>query len=180
MGMRALWLVLLAVIAAGCFGGGHASHGAHENSPPVQIAFTSLSISYPVGRIVTHRPHLVSCPTGATCRDVHLPRVCGDEAAYCQTRPWARVAVRRLICSPVGGDYTDPKAACLALDDLERRVKTGPPIICSCPPEPDGYQRAKATGRYHGHRIKLALDFCSLCSFGTGAAHDAAVLMPQQ
>jgi hypothetical protein len=176
-GMKlALWLVLLPVIVAGCFGGGHAVSG---DSTGNALPTTSLRISYQVGGIVAHRSHLVSCPTGATCRDIHLPRVCESVAAYCQHRPWVRVAVRQLTCSPSGGDYTEPKAACMALDDLERRVKTSPATVCECPPEQDGHQSAKAKGRYQGHRFRLALDFCSLCGLGTQAAQDIAVLIPQ-
>src|SRR5439155_15314921 len=111
----------------------------------------------------------------ARCRDVRLPVSCSPIAGYCAPQPWVRIAVRHLTCSPSGGDYPDPKAACAALDDLNRRLGITPTTRCSCPGLPFGTRSARASGRYHGHRIKLALDFCSLCSFDTEAAHDAAV-----
>jgi hypothetical protein len=183
---HALWLILLPVIVAGCLGrgSGHASsNGASagglpltESSPPVHIPLTDLRVSYPVGDIAMVRSHLASCPSGATCRDVRLRTSC-ESVAPCPARPWFRVAHRRLTCSPSGGDYSDPKAACAALGDLDQ-LRLGNAASCYCAFVPR-YEPPRATGNYNGHRLILPLDPCSLCGLGAQAAHDAAVLMPQ-
>jgi hypothetical protein len=172
--------MLLPVIAAGCLsdGSGHAASSAVSPSSGVVLrAATSLSISYPISQIADLRSNLSPCPVGATCRDVRLRVSCEPLAGTCPARQWVRVAIRRLACLPDAGDYTDPKAACVALSDLEH-LKLGHPSSCYCAFVP-GNQRAKATGRFNGRRSILPLDPCSLCGLGTQAAHDSAVLMPQ-
>ena len=179
---RALWLALLPAIVAGCLDGGKhaASHGAGvsdlpltESSPPAQ---TALRFSYPVGTPVVGRSHLPGCPSVATCQDVRMPIGCGGSLTSCPPKPWLRIANRRLTCSPSGGDYSDPKAACAALNELQHiRLHHGGVCYCAFLPG----RRAEATGRYNGRRISIPLDPCSLCGLGAQAAHDAAVLMPQ-
>jgi hypothetical protein len=175
-------IALLTMLASGCFGSGGGAGSAPKGNasstasgtPPA----TSLRFSYPVGQLVNSRSRLSPCPAGATCQDLRLRRHC-IPGRYCPPRPWLRIAVRRLTCSPSGGDYQDAEAACAALDDLEHRLQIPPVIVCFCPAEPAGHQKAKANGRYRNHHLVVALDFCTLCSFGREAAHDAAVLMPQ-
>jgi hypothetical protein len=182
IGMKlALWLILLPAIVTGCLGGGSGHAASSGGSPPADLVFlpaTSLSISYPVSQIVHLRSDLSPCPVGATCRDVRLPVSCERVAGTCPMRPWVRVAVRRLTCSPSGGDYQDTATVCTALDDLEHRRQAARGF-CSCPAMLDGYPMARANGRYNGRRLRLPLDSCSLCALGSHAAHDAAVLMPQ-
>ena len=168
----ALWLIVLPVIAGGCFGGsGHAASGPTSTHNPL----TDLRISYPVGQFVLQRSLLASCPSGATCHDVHA--ACLPTGCPASPQPWIRVAVRRLTCSPTGGDYQDAGKACAALDDLEGRLGTHPAVGYSCPqfagPPPH------AVGRYKSYGVKIALDSCFLRGFGSQASHDAAVLMPE-
>jgi hypothetical protein len=171
----ALWLALLPVIVASCLGSsGHAASGGTNGTAAMHNPLTDLRVSYPVGQFVPQRSQLASCPSGATCHDVHggcLPTGCP------LLRPWIRVAVRRLTCSPRGGNYKGSEAACAALADLERRLSTQPAVVCDCiqiaGPSP------RAVGRYKSYGVKIALDFCSLCGLGSRAAHDAAALMPQ-
>jgi hypothetical protein len=178
---HALWLVTLPLIAAGCLGGssGHATSSAM--SPPGDLApgpATSLSISYPVGNDATRRSKLAPCPTAA-CHDVQVKH-CASGGSCELLRTWIRVVDRRLICSPSGGEYSDPKAACAALDDLERRLGSNPVSVCRSLAESSGYPTAKARGRYHDQLVKLALGADFLCGFGAQAASDAAMLMPGQ
>jgi len=184
IGMKlALWLVLLPAIVTGCFGGsGHAVSGDATNGGNVSAGghrpLTVVRVSYPVSQIVHLRSDLSPCPIGATCRDVRLPVSCPPVAGTCPMPPWIRVAVRRLTCSPSGGDYQDTAAACAALDDLEHRRQAAQGV-CSCPAMLNGYPMARANGRYNGRRLRLALDSCSLCALGSQARLDAAVLMSQ-
>jgi hypothetical protein len=174
----ALWLILLPVILAGCLGGGsgHAASGRTNSGPTsTHNPLTVLRVSYPVGRFVLQRSQLASCPSDATCHDAHI--ACLPTGCPASPRPWIRVAVRRLTCSPSGGDYPDPGAACAALDDLEHRLGTQPAVICDC--LQIAGRSPQAVGRYKGYGVKIALDGCSLCGLGTQAAQDAAVLMPQ-
>jgi hypothetical protein len=175
-----LWLFLLPAMAAGCIGGGtgRAVSGGVLNSSTADAhnPLTDLRVSYPVGGFVLQRSQLAICPRGATCHDVHMG--CPPGASCPLLRPWTRVAVRRLTCSPSGGDYQHAGAACAALDDLEHRLKTKSLGFCSCPGMPDWFPRPQAAGRYKSYGVKIALDPCSLCGIGTQAAHDAVVLMP--
>jgi hypothetical protein len=171
---------VLPVIVTGCLGssGRGASFPTAGIVAPV-LTSTSLRVSYPVGDVVATRSRLAACPNRATCHDVHLGD-CPTGARCVQFRDWIRVAVRQLTCSPTSGDYGYPVAACAALDDLEHLLLTGQAGVCSCPGFPYGYPRARAVGRYKGHRVKIGLDECSLCGLGVRAAHDAAVLTPHR
>jgi hypothetical protein len=91
------------------------------------------------------------------------------------------VAHRRLTCDPDRGQYAHPAAACAALDDLIRRVKSPPKVVCYCPFESsDPREQAAARGwfRRAPGLQRLALDGCSLCGQGPAVVHDARVLMP--
>ncbi len=91
----------------------------------------------------------------------------------------ADMATRRLTCSPTGGDYDNPAAACRALADIvtklrQRESQPGPAIMCDCLMIRDA---PKAVGYYDGKRRTIRLDACSLCNLqGIGA--DLAVLLP--
>jgi hypothetical protein len=175
-------LLLLPVIAAGCLGSA-GGHGARSTTGPAStvtvLPATSLRITYPVGNAVPTRAALAPCPGHASCRVSRLRTQCPATSWGCMPTHFVRVAVRRLTCSPSGGDYPNPGSACRALDDLERRMQSGRAGICSCPMAAYGYRRARAVGSYRHHPVTLALDPCSLCGLGVQAAHDASLLLPQ-
>jgi hypothetical protein len=168
-------LIVLTLAVTGCLGNSSERDRSSvapsvAQSPPMRAA-TSLTVTYPVSGVVAERSRLPGCPALAACHDVRLPR------------SWVRVAVRRFTCSPATGDYLNAAAACAALSDLERRRKTALLGTCSCPGMVAGYPWARATGRYDGRRVRIALDACSLCGLGSAAiaAHrDAVVLMPSR
>jgi hypothetical protein len=81
-----------------------------------------------------------------------------------------------LTCSPDGGDYDHPAAACRALTDLVTKLSKNHPT-CACPLEPLGYLPPRAIGIYQGKRRTIPLDGCSLCGAGE-VLSDAALLMP--
>jgi hypothetical protein len=174
-----LWL-LLPVIVSGCLGSSSA-HGVTSGVLPPGAATpaTSLRVSYPVGNVVRQRSQLAACPAGAACRNMRLPGCPANAVGCVEVSEWARIAVRRLTCSPSSGNYLNPGAACRALDDLERQIQSGHTDVCQCPMVLDGYHRAQAVGSYQHHRVQIALDECSLCGLGAQAAQDVAVLMPQ-
>jgi len=86
-------------------------------------------------------------------------------------------ATLRLTCSPAGGDYANPAAACRALADIvtkQRRRQSEPGFVCRCV---NSIQAPRAIGYYDGRRRTIRLDACSLCGMqGIGA--DLAVLVP--
>ena len=175
------WLSVLAVFAtAGCFGG---DRDAVPSPPVTPVPATDMVISYPLGSPVRNESDLPDCLTGATCTVLQLPHSCPKGAVCKAVRAririgWVKVVRRHLTCSPAGGGYPDPAAACAALGDLVERLETGGPLqpICDCaytwPP-------AQAKGRYQSRHRTIGLDGCSLCGLGTAAAHVASVLMPQ-
>jgi hypothetical protein len=80
-----------------------------------------------------------------------------------------------LTCSPDGGDYDDPAAACRALTDVVAKLDAPGRALCMCPLMPRPAD--KAVGIYRGKRRTITLDGCSLCGLqGIGA--DIALLMP--
>jgi hypothetical protein len=175
-------LVVMPVIAAGCFGGS-SEHGASPMPPDAQsqppIAATRLRIVYPLKSTLI-RADLASCPADARCHDVQLPD-CPAGGKCPVASMWVRVATRRLTCPLVYGDI-HPTAACAALEDLMRLRKGRHLGLCSCAPMLTGFPQARAVGRYKGHRVSIPLDVCSLCGvgrFGRAAYRDAAILMPQ-
>ncbi len=89
------------------------------------------------------------------------------------------MATRRLQCSPTGGDYENPAAACRALTDIvtkqrQLQSQTGPVVVCRCAISRDA---PKAVGYYDGKRRTILLDACSLCGL-SGINADLAVLLP--
>ncbi len=176
-------LVVMPVVAAGCFGGS-SEHGASPSTPPVaqsqpSTSATSLRISYPLKSALI-RADLASCPADARCHDVQVPD-CPPGGKCPVAFVWVRVASRRLTCPLVYGDKGG--GPCAALEDLMRLRKGRHLGVCSCPGMATGYPRARAVGRYKGHRISIPLDVCSLCGvgrFARAAYRDAAILMPQR
>jgi hypothetical protein len=178
-------LVVMPVIVAGCFGNGSGGGASSDTSPVAQSppppAATSLSVSYPVGGLIAVKSQLPTCPPSATCHTVRVGS-CPPGGKCVSPNGWVRVAARSLTCPLVYGDAY-PTAACAALADLARLRKGRHLGACSCPGMPAGYPRARAVGRYKGHRVSIPLDACSLCGigrFGRAAHRDAAILMPQR
>jgi hypothetical protein len=93
-------LVLVAVIAAGCVGS--SSAGSSQRERPVAVSpHIEMMITYAVP----------TCPEGARC--VQAPR---EQDFY-----WVS---RQLTCSPDGGNYPDPHAACRALRNVLYKRQT--------------------------------------------------------
>jgi hypothetical protein len=83
---------------------------------------------------------------------------------------------RHLTCSPDGGDYDDPAAACRALTDIVKK-RGKHPRICVC--IPSELPAPEAVGVYRGKRQVISLNGCSLCGVqGVGA--DLKLLLPQR
>jgi hypothetical protein len=98
-------------------------------------------------------------------------------SADCVTNPHGfKLVSRHLTCSPDGGDYTDPAAACRALTHIVAKLKAPGRAVCLCPLMVPPL--AKAVGSYRGKRRTIPLDGCALCGLrGIGA--DISLLMPQ-
>jgi hypothetical protein len=177
-------LVMMPVIAAGCFGGSGEGGASPSTSPVAQsqppTAATNLRISYPL-KSASIRADLASCPADARCHDVQVPH-CPPGGKCPVASAWVRVAVRNLTCPLVYGD-AHPTVACAALEDLMRLRKGRHLGLCMCASVLSGYPQARAVGRYKGHRVSIPLDVCSLCGvgrFARAAFRDAAMLMPQR
>ena len=142
-------IAVIALAAAGCIGSSSAGSSHGPSQSPAIGPFPKTDVT------ITY----ADCPPGGKCP--------------------ADMATRRLRCSPTGGDYDSPAAACRALTDIvnkERRQhsQTGPVIICRCV---TGRDAPKAVGYYDGKRRTIRLDTCSLCNL-PGVAADLAVLLP--
>lgn len=147
---------LLGIAAAGCFGGSSNGGSSDQNVSASQAseahASTSVLISGAIGLPASNRDqaHAV-CPSDATCKVIRVP---GMSPTH-----WSAMAQRRLTCSPAGGDYRDPQAACLALVDfLKPRASHA---VCWCPldPRPD----YTIVGTYQDQPLHHRFDSCSLC-----------------
>jgi hypothetical protein len=142
-------IAMIALATAGCIGSTSAG-SSHGGGPSPTIG--------PIPRTDVTITY-IDCPPGGKCP--------------------ADMATRRLKCSPTGGDYANPAAACRALTDIlikqrRRQSQTGLVIVCRCLTSRDA---PKAVGYYDGKRRTIRLDACSLCNLkGIGA--DLAVLLP--
>jgi hypothetical protein len=147
---------MIALATAGCIG----SIGSDAPS-----SSSGASTSQEVGTLPPRTNLLITytaptCPPGARCAFVP-----GSPKYYLQSR--------RLTCSPDGGDYDHPAAACRALSDVVTKLGAKR-SVCSCFP---AVPPAKAVGYYNGKRRTIPLDACSLCGLpGTGA--DTTLLLP--
>jgi hypothetical protein len=142
-------IAMIALTTAGCIGSSSAG-SSHGGSPsPTTGTFPQADV------IITY----TDCPPGGKCLVTE--------------------ASRRLKCSPTGGDYDNPAAACRALADIVTKQRlqqsqTGPVVICRCA---ISREAPKAVGYYDGRRRTIRLDACSLCGL-SGINADLAVLLP--
>jgi hypothetical protein len=142
-------IAIIALTTAGCIGSSSAGSSQGRSPSP------SIGPIFRTDVTITY----IDCPPGGKCP--------------------ADMATRRLKCSPAGGDYENPGAACRALTDIvtkqrQRQSQTGPAIICRCVMSTDA---PKVVGYYDGKRRTIRLDACSLCNLkGVGA--DLSVLLP--
>jgi hypothetical protein len=148
--------VLIALASAGCIGSSSSSTRTESSThsglvpPMVDLTITYLVPTCPAG---------VKCVAASTTQDYYI-------------------VSRHLTCSPDGGDYDDPAAACRALGEIVAKHDADPTasFVCACPLLP--HPLAKAVGIYHGKRRTIRLDACSLCGLrGIGA--DIALVIPQ-
>jgi hypothetical protein len=154
---------LLAVVVAGCFGGS-SNRGTSDQGRASQ-ASTSVLISGAIGLPGSSRSKAhAECPSDATCKVITVP---GVSPTY-----WSSIAQRRLTCSPAGGDYRDPQAACRALADFLK--PRAPHAICMCALDirPD----YSIVGRYRGQSLHHRFDGCSLCGAPQELQDDFKVL----
>jgi hypothetical protein len=151
-GMRRLAaLALVALATTGCFGSSSDRAPSSDSDLAAPWPKTMMTISYTVD----------TCPPGV--HSMVLP--------VGNSRPQA---LRELTCSPYGGDYTDPAAACRALADVVKQL-AAKDYVCGCAINPP-HALAKAVGIYCGKRRTIPLDGCSLCNLRLGA--DIEVLLP--
>jgi hypothetical protein len=149
------WVVigLLAFAAAGCFGGSSNGGSSVQVQGSVVQASTSVVISGGIGQPARSRDqaHAV-CPSDATCKVVKVRGVSPTN--------WSAIAQRHLTCSPAGGDYRDPRAACRALADF-LKPRAPNTVVCMCPLE----IRPAYTivGRYQDKPLHRRFDSCSMC-----------------
>jgi hypothetical protein len=154
-------VAMIALATAGCI-------GSSNSSAPSST--TGASTSQVVGTLPPRTNLLITyavptCPPGARCV---LTSPAGQDDYY--------IMSRRLTCSPDGGDYDDPTAACRALADLVTKLDANPTpaVVCDCfalhnPP--------KAVGIHNGERRTIPLDGCSLCGL-QGIGGDLKLLLP--
>ncbi len=160
-----LGLVGLTVLASSCLGSAApAGSTGRDTGGPSPLATAPSGTRVVVRYVVSQRP----CPAPARCRAV---RIRGD-----RPRRWMLVASRTLTCSPDGGDYLHPAAACRALRDLIRLEARGPAIACACPLELS--PPPVAVGWVDRRRVRIALGGCAACGLGRSASADMRVLMP--
>jgi hypothetical protein len=161
---------LLAAVLTGC---GAAGSGATSSPPPTSnpMPRASVSIVYPIQTGIGSKDHAShACPAGAACTYASV----GTSAEGAET--FEPVVHWHLTCSPAGGTYHDPVAACRALADLRHRIKIRHQI-CMCPMI---LTRApsKISGTVDGTPVMLGLSACALCGLGHAAEEDAKTLMP--
>lgn len=151
---------LLAFTATGCFGGSSNGGSADQQGGVSQRSGSQSStsvliigaIGQPAGsRLGAADQAQTICPGDATCKVMKIPGVSPTH--------WSAMAQRRLTCSPAGGDYRDPQAACRALADFLK--PRAPHAVCLCPLDirPD----YTIVGRYRGRSLHHRFDGCSLC-----------------
>jgi hypothetical protein len=146
---RVAVIAMIALATTGCIGSGNAESSHGHSQPPSIGPFPKTDVT------ITYP----DCPPGGKCLVAQ--------------------ASRRLKCSPTGGDYDNPAAACRALRDIvtkqrQRESQPGPLIVCRCVMSTDS---PKAVGSYGGKRRTIRLDACSLCNL-SGIHADLAVLLP--
>jgi hypothetical protein len=151
-------IVLLGVLAPGCFESSHTS----DSIPPHGIsAKTSVVFTFAVGVPMANRSNVARCPRHATCSVNRVPQT--------PTR-WIRVARRKIYCEPDIGNYTDGKAACQALTNLVAYLQAPRDAQCLCamllppPYKIDGFVQNKP--------VRFRFDWCRLCG-GPISAHTA-------
>ncbi len=161
---------LLAAVLTGC---GAAGSGAtstpstHHNHAPT----TNLAVTYPIRSGMGSKAKAAgACPAGARCTFAAVG-TSGEGAEI-----WMPVVHLHLTCSPAGGTYHDPAAACRALFDLRHRMKAHPQI-CMCPMMPANAPW-RLRGTLDGAETTLNLSACALCGLGSAGAADANSLMP--
>ncbi len=142
-------IAMIALAAAGCIGSSSTGSSDGRSPSPTIRPFPKTDVT------ITYD----DCPPGGKCP--------------------ADMATRRLQCSPTGGDYENPAAACRALTDIvtkqrQLQSQTGPVVVCRCAISRDA---PKAVGYYDGKRRTILLDACSLCGL-SGINADLAVLLP--
>jgi hypothetical protein len=138
-------IAMIAFATAGCIGSSSAGSSHGHSSSSTTRRMPKADVT------ITYS----NCPPGGKCP--------------------SDMATLRLTCSPAGGDYDNPAAACRALADIvTKRLHQHPAVMCSCLL----IKRApRAVGYYDGRRRTIRLDACSLCGIqGIGA--DLAVLLP--
>jgi hypothetical protein len=161
---------LLAAVLTGC---GAAGSGAASTPPTTHPApAADVAITYPISTAMGSRSHATqSCPAGAACTYASI----GTTPKGAEI--WEPVAHFHLTCSPAGGTYHDPVAACRALLDLQHRMKVRHQI-CMCPMILTRGAQPRAQGIVDGKPLVLDLSPCSFCGLGKPASADGSVLMP--
>jgi hypothetical protein len=161
---------LLAAVLTGC---GAAGSGA-ASVPPTsqhQTPTTDLAVSYPIRSAMGSKAEAThACPAEARCTFDSV----GTSGAGAEI--WLPIAHLHLTCSPAGGTYRDPAAACRALFDLQR-LRRAHPQVCMCPMMP-GNAEWRLRGKLNGAETTLNLSACALCGLGSTGQRDANALMP--
>jgi len=161
---------LLAAVLTGC---GAARSGA-ASAPPTthhRAPATNLAVTYPIRSAMGSKSKAAAaCPTGASCTLTSVGTT-GTGAKI-----WMPVAHMHLACTPAGGTYRDPGAACRALRDLQR-LRHAHPQVCMCPMMP-GNAEWRLYGTVDGTEMNLNLGACALCGLGSAGIRDATTLMP--
>jgi hypothetical protein len=162
--VSAIGVAVLAVCAAGCFGGSGTARPSRPARPQTRVV-VEASVGLPARRpaAVTAR-----CPALARCRPQRVPGV--------RPRQWVLVATRALTCDPTAGDYPYPGAACRALRDLARLEAHPTGVACGCIMPIS--RPSVIVGRLDGKRFSLTLGACALCGLPAHAGADASILFP--
>ncbi len=162
-------LVVVVLLAAGCFAGGSRDGGVSsspsESASVIRRADTAVTLWMPVGLPARNRSDVASmtCPSAAHCM---IAQIVGTTP-----NTWVLVAKRHLTCSPSGGGYSDPQAACRALTDF---LKPWPHTVCFCPAL--AQPPFEIIGRYRGRERQISFDRCRLCGAPGHIQSDFSVL----
>jgi len=162
--LSAIGAAVLAIGAAGCFGGS----GTARPTPPPQPK-TRVVVRASIGLPARSRAAITAaCPALARCRPQLLPDT--------GPRRWVLVATRTLTCDPDRGGYAHPAVACQALRDLARLEAHPPAFQCGCIVDVD--PPSLIVGRLDAKPVWLELGACALCGLPAQAGRDARVLFP--
>jgi hypothetical protein len=171
----------MSLLAAGCFDGDEAGTSAPAPSTEAAKTVTPLVtavVVYPLSTPHSHRGKVgETCPRGASCAVVAVREWIGTPSGTHRATYWVRRARMQLRCGPPGGGYSDPVAACDALQVLRRAMRHRM-TVCACPLMLPNVRPRVTVTTASGARRMLHLDACSLCGLGKEAYGAAQLLMP--